>query len=483
MWKRKIAGLVFLLLLLPFSTVQAAEAGPFQCILSWTGDTGTTMTVSWRDSTTGGEVLQTVSAPRYDKSGFTDAQTFPADSKSLGSGSDNIWRYEATAEGLSPGVEYVYRVGNSGGWSDAKRFTTADPGAPSLTFAYLGDIQTADDTERENALWGELAQSMARKNPDLAFAVLGGDIVESGIRPALFDSFFKNASPVFSQIPLMAANGNHESNFPGGKPELYLQEFALPTNGPNGFTEEFYSFDDANCHILVLNSWIFSGEQALTAADIQRVNDWIKNDLAHSTADWQIVVTHVPVYPVHSDATADRVRANWAPIFEKYGVDLVFEGHQHVYSRSFPLKQGAIDFADGVTYIMGNSGQKFYSDADETLAARTIYNTATYQLVHADEDTLHVGTYELGGDELDDVTLHNRPISATRGEYVETLWRGVGSPAPGGASPFPDAKTPAAAWAYQTGLIRGYDNRKFGFGDTITARQIGLILGRMGGAA
>lgn len=461
----------------------AAGGGPSLPVLSYADDASTAITVSWRDSEQKTEVLQIVSQTQYDKTGFDGTAGFAAACKDISLDGSGAWRYEAIATGLAPATAYAYRVGCEGNWSETKSFITDDPASQSLTFAYLGDIQTNINAEREYALWGELAENMYRQNPALSFAVLGGDIVESGISTALFDLFFKNTISVFSQIPLMAVSGNHESNFISGKPELYLDEFSFPQNGPDGFKEEFYSFDVANCHILVLNSWIFSGEQSLTDEDYNRVNNWIKSDLATSTAHWQIAVTHVPVYAVHSDTTATKLKENWAPILEGYGVDLVFEGHQHVYSRSYPMYEGKINYENGVTYIMGNSGQKFYSSADETFAARTIYNTATYQLVQIDGDTLTVQTCDIDGHELDFARIPQRSITVTRGEYLETLWQAAGAPTPKGASPFTDTNSQAAAWAYERGFVCGYGGEKFGPGDIITDWQIGLIVDRMEDAA
>lgn len=480
---RQICCFIPALLLLAGLPVFAAEkeADPFGLALSFTGDTACSITATWRDSTQAAEVMQIVPETKYDKTGFAGAEEFPADFRDISLDSSGVWHYEATASGLSAGTAYVYRVGKEGSWSKAYRFAAADPKKKDVTFLYMGDVQPANDIKEEFALWGELSQAAFSRNPELAFAVLGGDIVNSGISIEQFDRFRENAEPVFASVPLMAANGNHESNFPDtGKPELYLDIFAFPENGPRGFSEEFYSFDYGNCHILVLNSWIFSGEQKLTEYDFERVNNWIKSDLAASSADWQIAVTHVPVYAVHDDAVAEAVKKAWAPIFEKYGVDLVFTGHQHVYSRSRPIYEGKVDYEKGIPYIMGVSGSKFYSSADETLAEKTVYNTSNYQLVRVDGDLLTVQTLDSQGKELDYSTVTKRGLYITRGDYIEALWKAAGSPA-SGSSPFKDDKSQKAAWAYETGLVKGYGNGCFGPEDPVFQWQVDLIISRMGG--
>ena len=385
-----------------------AAAGPFGIALSWVENSGTSVTVTWRENAAREALVQVASRETYDISGFEAAAEFAADCRDISLDASGAWHYEAAVTGLTPGSEYVYRVGGADGWSTAHSFVTDDPEAEMLTFAYMGDVQPANDSAAEFALWGELAQLVYELHPELSFAVLGGDIVNSGISLEQFDMFRESAEPVFANVPLFSTAGNHESNFPGGKPELFLDMFAFSANGPEGFEEEFYSFYAANCHILVLNSWIFSGEQALTEVDIARVNRWIASELAASHADWQIVVTHIPVYAVHSDGSSVKVRENWAPIFEEYGVDLVFVGHQHVYSRSYPLYKGRIDYENGVTYIMGVSGSKFYGAADKSKAERTIYNTATCQLVQTDGDMLTLRTLDAEGNELDHAVVKQR---------------------------------------------------------------------------
>ena len=471
---------LFICLLLMLSAVSslAADSGERGTVLSWTGNPATSITAAWRGDVERTGYMQIAPETEYNDKGFADAVTVEAACKDISLDGTGTWHYEATVTGLTPDTVYCYRVGCEGNWSEVKSFRTDDPDSRNVTFAFLGDAQTAGDMEADYALWGQLCAAMYERNPELSFAMLGGDLVNSGISTEMFDCFLKNAAPVFSQVPLFSTMGNHESNFIGGKPELYLDYFSFPKNGPEGFEEEFYSFDCGNVHVLSLNDWIFSGEQNLKEADFDRVDDWIRNDLATSTADWQIAILHVPVYEVHSDTRATLVREAWGEIFEDYGVDLVFEGHQHVYSRSYPMYQERVDYENGVTYIMGVSGSKHYSSADESRAERTVYNTPNYELVRTDGDTLTVQAMDLDGNELDYANIQQRGISVTRGEYVETLWKAAGSPKPTGASPFTDTSSDAITWAAEVGLVNGYGGRLFGPEDMIKDWQIDLILER-----
>ncbi|MBR5228979.1 MAG: fibronectin type III domain-containing protein [Firmicutes bacterium] len=471
--------LVFIML---FSATAFAGEDPQGIALSWSDDTATTMTVSWRSGIQSDQKLQVVSEVEYADSVFENSIQIEAKCKDVSLDNSKQWRYEATVTGLDENTSYVYRVGSEYCWSSEKVFTTADSQTESITFMYMGDIQPVNDTKAEYAAWEKLTETAYQLNPEINFGILGGDIVGSGISLEQFDVFRESAESVFSEIPLMAVNGNHESNFAGsGKPELYLDVFSLPENGPEGFKEEFYSFDyGADCHVTGLNSWVYSGEQGLSDAQLDAIDRWVEKDLATSSAKWKVVVLHNPVYAVHSDTTADLIKVNWAPLFDKYGVDLVLEGHQHVYSRRSPIEEGKVDYGNGITYIMGVSGSKFYDSADETRAEKTVYNTSNYQLIKIDGDTMTVQSMDASGNEFDWCSVNQREMTLTRGEYIDMLWRAAGSP-DAGNSPFIDDKSKAAAWAYENGLILGYGGGVFGPDDNITEEQMDIIGARMEG--
>ena len=262
----------------------SAPEGPEKIRLSWTEDTQSTMTITWQDSPdtaaawieyAAGEDIPPGVGPNDDPGG----QVIRADAKLVEHQSllsDGGTQWTVTLYDLEPGT-YAYRLygGKETGMvedsSAVCHFSVPDNTADeAVSFAYFGDVQVVSDAEGEYTRWGKMAQDAYFRNPDIDFGIMAGDIVESGISTEQFDWFFDAASPVFSSIPLFSAIGNHESNFLSGKPELYLDSFVFPENGPDGFSEEFYSFDDGPAHILVLNSWVFSGEQKLSDAIMQR---------------------------------------------------------------------------------------------------------------------------------------------------------------------------------------------------------------------
>ena len=113
------------------------------------------------------------------------------------------------------------------------------------------------------------------------------------------------------------------------------------------------------------------------------------------------------------DTLFAAVLSEWAPLLETGRADLVFCGHQHVYSRSYPMRAGAIDYENGITYVMGNAGQKFYTTADTSYSEKTIFSKSTYQIININGDTLSLSSYDSDGNLLDtwSATAKSRVLS------------------------------------------------------------------------
>ena len=381
--------------------------GPEQVVLSLTEDSSK-MAVTWCDADTAsnGAIFYSTDPA------LAGAQTAAAVSTATGSG---FQYFEGTMGGLSAGQTYYYKVGSTGSFSNVNSFKVPD----SNTFMYLGDVQYVSsgsiDTDYNN--WKTLVQNACAANPNTAFILQGGDMVNNGQNPEEWQAFLTRADDISSKVPVMPIAGNHESNATSGKPELYLGIFDLPKNGPSGFKEEFYSFDYGDCHFTCLNSNIFLNEQlgagTMTLDDFDRIKTWIAADLSGSSKKWKIVVMHHPAYIVDSDTAAAKVLSQWAPVFEDNGVSLVLCGHQHTYMRTYPMFDREINADGGITYIMGNSGSKFYPGKDVDYDACMIENTSNYQMIQAADSGLTVTTYNGTGSLLDSIVV-TPPVSSER---------------------------------------------------------------------
>jgi hypothetical protein len=413
------------LLSLTVSAPQGVPAGriPDEILLSWTGNPQTTQTITWRakKATSPDQALQDeVQYLPWAQGNYTGGFTGTGVSTATAAVSDlyggESSHFEAILEGLAPATRYAYRVGCADAWSDVSYFTTAGTG-DAFSFLYMGDVQDGFDT------WGNLLQEIYAQNPDLRFGLLGGDLVDSTNSTAEWQQLISNASPVFSRIPLLPTAGNHDEPQPGNLAAypLYWQYFALPQNGPDGYKEQFYSFDYGNSHIAVLDSNVM-GSMTATSPDYGKISAWLQSDLTGSSKKWKFLVFHHPAYPVVEDAYSARIQQYWAPLFEQCGVDIAFVGHQHVYMRSKPLFNGQVqaDPLHGTVYIMGDAGSKFYPPGTEaefqSYIERQIPYKSNYEVIRIEGDQLTLVAKDSQGQEIDSFTIDKTP-SAERPTY------------------------------------------------------------------
>src|SRR6185503_15453317 len=121
--------------------------------------------------------------------------------------------------------------------------------------------------------------------------------------------------------------GNHDWSTASGQP--WRDAFVTPANNAAG-SENYYSFDFGNAHFTVLNS-----NQSTSPGSAQ--HDFLEEDLAATSQRWKFVVFHHPVYSSSQHGSDTTIRSNLTPLFDAYGVDVVFMGHDHDYERTKPL--------------------------------------------------------------------------------------------------------------------------------------------------
>ncbi len=381
-----------------FDVGQNVEGGPNpglpdQIILSWTGDPEQTQTISWR---TGGDTTQdeVEYQPAASFTGsFAGARSITATGNYLYSGS---YHFEATLQGLSPGTSYEYRVGREGAWSQPASFTT-DGKDGSFSFLYMGDVQEGYGE------WGDLLKVAAKENPGPKFALLGGDLVNDSTQDQ-WQQFFAAATPLFSQIPLLPAAGNHDESHNGAT--LFWDSFAVPQNGPQGL-KGFYSFDYGNCHIAVLDSNLLA---APGTTDYSTISAWLEKDLNSSGKTWKFLVFHYPPYQAFPDDQAANLKANWVPLFEQCNVDAVFDGHEQLYMRTRPMMDGKIQ-ADGhgIVYIMGNGGTKYNSCGPAyDYIATEMADLSSFEVITISGDTFALTAKDANGNVIDSYTFQKQ---------------------------------------------------------------------------
>jgi len=372
---------------------------PDQVALTWSDDPKTTQAIQWRTSTkvkTGVVAFQKKSAFNRFQQGSTKrvkAETIRLDTITVVN-DPVIHRHTAVLNGLEPGTTYVYSVGDGSkeGWTELAEFTTAPKGTKPFSFIYMGDAQNGLDR------WGSLVHNAFRDRPDAAFYVMAGDLVNRGAERDDWDSLFYNAEGIYNRRQLVPVIGNHECQ--GGKPTLYLKEFALPHNGPpNVEPERAYAFEYSNAQFVILDSNLDPAGQA----------QWLDEQLSRSKAVWKFVVYHHPAYSSGGNRDNRELREIWTPIFDKYHVDLALQGHDHAYLRTYPMKgqQRVKSTKQGTVYIISVSGTKMYSQDKHDYTEFGITNVATYQVldIQISGNRLVYRAYDIDGKLRDELVI------------------------------------------------------------------------------
>jgi len=244
--------------------------------------------------------------------------------------------------------------------------------AKSVRFAVIGDSGTGEKPQ-----W-DVASQMARFHESFPFefVLMLGDNIYGGKSAADFARKFEEPyKPLLDAgVKFYACLGNHDNP---------NERFYKPFNMGG---QRYFSFKNGNAEFFALDSNYMDPQQL----------DWLKDQLANSRADWKICYFHHPLYThskFHGADTDLRVRIE--PIFEKYGVNVVLAGHEHVYERLQPQK--------GIYYfVLGNAGELRYGNlAPSADTAKGFDRDRTFMLVEIAGDQFYFQTISRTGATVD----------------------------------------------------------------------------------
>jgi predicted phosphohydrolases len=384
---------------------------------------------------------------------------------------DDVTYYanKVTITELKENTTYYYQCLVDGKWTSVKKFKTGD--TSNFSFLYVGDpqigaskgqtptesseAQSADIAARNDAFsWNKTLTAAISEHSDVDFIVSAGDQInntgDDNGQEREYAGFL--SADVLSNVPVAPTIGNHDSKFAN-----YQNHF----NVPNAYTEEqnatpagndyYYTYGDVLFIVLNTNNYNCADHEALIK----------KAEQAAPNAKWKIVTFHHDIYGSgydHSDSDGIVLRTQLTTLLDKYDIDVVLQGHDHTYSRSYMLTsdgnthtaytkdnvkdeylnvkdgktddsaalsskqeylnqnlcykivdktQGTINNPEGVLYMEANSatGSKYYnliSTQQDYIAERSQTWTPTYSVVNVTSDSFTINTYDVNtGDKID----------------------------------------------------------------------------------
>ena len=359
--------------------------------------------------------------------------------------------FKCDIQGLAPNTAYEYKIGIKDStdevnhWSKTYSFKTAAAQITDFSFIAIGDTQgySWNEMKYTRAAYDEAFKALSEP----AFIVHTGDVTDLGGMRRLWNLFFKALGDYATSTPFFATIGNHDtwftktSSYPENDGNLYFDyHFNHPNNGgtaaldaeqlaginnqnliylTQNADETIYSYNYGDVHFISLNSGSYDNynDSALLRAQY----DWLKADLeANKDAKWIILFQHQPVYH-RLGGNQDRGNGIYSDLIEEYGVDLVIQGHSHLVTRTYPMKDGkvttklvsdTIEEGTGTIYMTIGSCSLNHDGIIDTSYVEEMYLTATstpqqaaYTIVDIKDGNLTVTTKQLNGLVLDQFTI------------------------------------------------------------------------------
>jgi len=232
-----------------------------------------------------------------------------------------------------------------------------------VRFAAIGDMGNGNKVQYEVA---EQMIAYRRKFP-FEFVMMLGDNLIGRHDPIDYQNKFELPYKALldAGVKFYAVFGNHDiSN------ERFYKLFNM-----NG--QQYYTYKKSNVRFFALDSNYMTPQQLA----------WLEKELQNSGSDWKICYFHHPLYSSGSfHGSSVELRLLLEPLFIKYGVQVVFAGHEHIYERVKP-QNGIIYFTEGA------SGELRKGNLTKTnLTAAGYDQDRTFMLVEIAGDELYFQT-------------------------------------------------------------------------------------------
>lgn len=328
----------------------------------------TSRNVTWYTNTDSAQTLQY--AKGADAASFPTTGVTTVDATGAATTSGEFNRRAAITD-LDENSSYMYRVGSdSGGWSEPHVFTTADF-TGDYEFLFFGDPQigASGDARRDGEGWADTLDVATEAYPDSELLFSAGDQVNTAASESEYDYYL--APEQLTQIPTVPVNGNHDV---GSK--AYEQHYTVPnldpnagaaTSGSSSGGDYWFTYKDVLYVVLNTNS-----------DDDQSHIDFMEKVIAEhgDEATWKVLAFHHSIYSVAShvyDTQIERLRNALPTTISDLGFDLVLQGHDHSYTRSYLIKDGELADAEevaGQSEVSAGEGEVLYVTANSASGSK-----------------------------------------------------------------------------------------------------------------
>ena len=261
---------------------------------------------------------------------------------------------KVTVTGLKGNSTYYYTYLVNGVESKPAKYSTRSFfsfkilyfGNPQIGASTGQTVSTGDKLENASAIntaarndafsWNNTLNVALKNNPDASFALSAGDQINknvNGTDPGNEVEYSGYLYPdALKSLPVATTIGNHDAT---------NESYSFHFNNPNPFAAEtspspagnayYYTYGNALFVVLNTNNYNCADHEALLKKAVSE----------NPNTRWRIVSFHQDIYGSgadHSESDGMVLRTQLTPILDKYDVDVVLQGHDHSYSRSYLLQ-------------------------------------------------------------------------------------------------------------------------------------------------
>jgi predicted phosphodiesterase len=230
--------------------------------------------------------------------------------------------HHACLDSLIPDTVYYYSIPQELSFASAEHldsFKTPKINQESFSFVIMGDMQPEDYSGSQRV--ETMSAAVALEEPE--FVVQLGDFTQRGTVPDFWHYVFYGSASLFSTYPLYGIIGNHDQDYDQGK--TWRKTFPFPFEKPES---SYYFVDYNNLRMIFLDCY----EQSRKIEKEQLI--WLEDLLFTASADsFVFVFLHGSIYSSGMENMDHDLQVKLTPLFDKYGVDAVFYGHDHMYEH------------------------------------------------------------------------------------------------------------------------------------------------------
>lgn len=271
------------------------------------------------------------------------------------------------------GAYLTHRVGGpSQTWQVVALPTAAQP---ELRVALVGDV--GDGGDHAHAVAAAIAEQSKVDRYDILM-LLGDNVYPSGDPTRIQATVLEPFSGVLEGgTDLFVVLGNHDETNHAG--DAQLKALGMPGR--------WYAVERGDMLGIALDSTDPTNPEQLA---------WLEETLAGSDARWKLVGLHHPPYSSGMHGSNETSREVFAPLFERYGVQVVFAGHEHDYQRTDPI--------NGVTYIVSGAGSRTRRTGIDDYTA-VAYSTHHYVDMNVYDDHILLRAIDQDGEQFDEAVI------------------------------------------------------------------------------